>query len=178
MSAIDQLLDSTRILIADGAWGTEFSERGLEPGEAPEAWVLHQPDAVRGVAQSYVEAGADIILTDTFGGSRFKLAKCDLEDRVDEINRRAVELSEDAAGDDVLVFASIGPTGEFMQPLGLVGEDEMIAAFAEQAKAMVAGGADGILVETMTDLGEAKAALQAAKENFDGPVVVSMTFDR
>src|SRR6056297_3290446 len=156
MTTIDQLLESRQVLIADGAWGTELARHGLEPGESPEGWVIHQPDAVRGVAQSYVDAGADIILTDTFGGSRFKLAKCDLEDRVDEINRRAVELSEDAAGDDVFVFASIGPTGEFMEPLGLVSEDEMVAAFAEQVEAMVAGGTDGILVETMTDLGEAK----------------------
>ncbi|MFW6438340.1 MAG: homocysteine S-methyltransferase family protein, partial [Armatimonadota bacterium] len=178
MPSIEQLFDEKRVLIADGAWGTEFARHGLEPGEAPEGWVIHQPDAVRGVAQSYVDAGAEIILTNTFGGSRFKLAKCDLEDSVEEINRRAVELSQEAAGDAALVFASIGPTGEFMQPLGLVSEDEMIAVFAEQAEAMVAGGTDGILVETMTDLGEAKAALTAAKNAFDGPVVVSMTFDR
>ncbi|MGI5818268.1 MAG: homocysteine S-methyltransferase family protein [Armatimonadota bacterium] len=178
MSTIEQLLDDRRIVIADGAWGTQLSEQGLQPGEAPESWVLHQPDAVRAVAQSYVEAGAEIILTDTFGGSRFKLAKCDLEDRVAEINRQAVELSQDAAGDAACVFASIGPTGEFMEPLGLVSEEEMIEAFAEQVEAMVAGGTDGILVETMTDLGEAKAALRAAREHFDGPVVVSMTFDK
>ncbi|MFP4248396.1 MAG: homocysteine S-methyltransferase family protein [Armatimonadota bacterium] len=178
MTTIDQLLEQKTVLIADGAWGTELSRRGLEPGETPESWVLRQPDAVREVAQGYVDAGAEIILTDTFGGSRFKLVKSDLEDQVAEINRTAVELSQDAAGDDALVFASIGPTGEFMQPLGLVSEEEMIEAFAEQAQAMAAGGTDGILVETMTDLGEAKAALRAAKENFDGPVVVSMTFDR
>jgi len=150
----------------------------LQPGEVPESWVLHQPDAVRGVAQSYVEAGAEIILTNTFGGSRLKLAKCDLGDRVEEINRTAVELSKDAAGDDALVFASVGPTGEFMQPLGLISEEEMVDVFAQQVGAMVAGGTDGILVETMTDLGEAKAALQAAKAAFDGPDVVSMTFDK
>ena len=178
MSTVDQLLDSRKILIADGAWGTELAARGLQPGESPEGWAIYQPDAVLDVAQSYVDAGAEVILTNTFGGSRFKLAKCDLEDRVEEINRRAVELSKDAAGDDALVFASIGPTGEFMEPLGLVSEAEMVATFAEQVKAMVAGGADGLLVETMTDLGEAKAALQAAKQHFDGPVVVSMTFDK
>jgi 5-methyltetrahydrofolate--homocysteine methyltransferase len=178
MTTIDQLLNEKNVIIADGAWGTELSRHGLEPGESPESWVLHNPDAVRDVAQGYVEAGAEIILTDTFGGSRFKLAKCDIEESVEEINRRAVELSKDAAGDGVLVFASIGPTGEFMQPLGLVSEEEMIEVFAEQARAMATGGCDGILVETMTDLGEAKAALRAAREHFDGPVVVSMTFDR
>jgi 5-methyltetrahydrofolate--homocysteine methyltransferase len=175
---IDQLLENGRIAIADGAWGTQLSERGLQAGEAPEAWVLHQPDAVREVAQAYVDAGAEIILTNTFGGSRLKLAKCDLADGVSEINRRAVELSKDAAGETALVFASMGPTGEFMEPLGLVSEEEMVDVFAEQAEAIVAGGTDGILVETMTDLGEAKAALKAAKSCFDGPVVVSLTFDK
>jgi 5-methyltetrahydrofolate--homocysteine methyltransferase len=172
------LLDSRQVVIADGAWGTQFSDRGLPPGEAPEGLVIHQPDVVRQVAQSYVQAGSEVILTDTFGGSRFKLAKCDLEDHVEEINRRAVELSQDAAGEDAFVFSSIGPTGEFMEPLGMVTEDEMVEAFTEQVTAMVAGGTDGILVETMTDLDEAKAALQAARRRFDGPVVVSMTFDK
>ena len=178
MSRLQELLDSKRVAIADGAWGTQLSVHGLEPGEAPESWVIHQPDAVRGVAQSYVDAGAEIVLTDTFGGSRFKLAKCQLDDRVEEINRNAVELSKDAAGDTALVFASIGPTGEFMEPLGTVSEEEMTEVFAEQIRALVAGGTDGLLIETMTDLGEARAALRAATDQFDGPVVSSMTFDR
>ncbi len=178
MNTLQELLDNRRIVIADGAWGTQLSQRGLEPGEAPESWVLERSEAVRGVAQSYVDAGAEIVLTNTFGGSRFKLAKCQLDDRIEEINRRAVELSKDAAGDAALVFASIGPTGEFMQPLGTVSEEEMIEAFSEQVRAMAAGGADGLLIETMTDLGEAKAALRATTEHFEGPVVASMTFDR
>ncbi len=178
MKTIEELLAEKSVVIADGAWGTQLAERGLEPGEAPEAWVLTQPDAVRDVAAAYVASGAEIVLTNTFGGSRLKLAKAGLEDEAEEINRVATELSKDAAEGRALVFASIGPTGEFMQPLGLVTEDEMVAAFAEQVQAMSAGGTDGILVETMTDLGEAKAALRAAKEHFDGPVVVSMTFDK
>jgi len=178
VKTIEELLAEKSVVIADGAWGTQLAERGLEPGEAPEAWVLTQPDAVRDVAAAYVASGAEIVLTNTFGGSRLKLAKAGLEDEAEEINRVATELSKDAAEGRALVFASIGPTGEFMQPLGLVTEDEMVAAFAEQVQAMSAGGTDGILVETMTDLGEAKAALRAAKEHFDGPVVVSMTFDK
>ena len=178
MSNFQELLESKGIAVADGAWGTQLSERGLQPGEAPESWVIHQPDAVRDVAQSYVNAGAEIVLTDTFGGSRFKLAKCQLDDRIEEINRNAVELSKDAAGTSALVFASIGPTGEFMEPLGTISEEEMIEVFTEQVRAMVAGGTDGLLIETMTDLGEATAALKAAKDAFDGPIVVSMTFDR
>jgi len=173
-----QLLAEETVVIADGAWGTQLTERGLQPGEAPESWVLDHPDAVRDVAAAYVAAGAQIVLTDTFGGSRFKLAKVGLDDQVEEINRVATELSKDAAGDRALVVASIGPTGEFMRPLGLVTEDEMVDVFAEQVRAMAAGGADGILLETMTALGEIKAGIRAAKENFDGPVVASMTFDR
>ncbi|NLO07220.1 MAG: methionine synthase [candidate division WS1 bacterium] len=178
MNRFKQLLSDRRVIIADGAWGTQLSERGLQPGEAPESWVLIQPDAVREVANAYVCAGAEIVLTDTFGGSRFKLAKVGFADDAEQINRRAAELSKDAAGDSALVFASVGPTGEFMQPLGLVSEEEMVEVFAEQIAALQAGGADGILIETMTDLGEAKAALQAAKNVFSGPVVVSMTFDK
>jgi 5-methyltetrahydrofolate--homocysteine methyltransferase len=178
VSRLEELLSARSIAIADGAWGTQMSERGLEPGEAPESWVIYRPDAVRDVAQSYVDCGAEIVLTDTFGGSRFKLAKCQLDERVEEINRRAAELSKDAAGSAALVFASIGPTGEFMEPLGTVSESEMVEVFTEQARALVAGGADGLLIETMTDLGEAKAALKAALDSFDGPTVVSMTFDR
>ncbi|MGC9319003.1 MAG: homocysteine S-methyltransferase family protein [Armatimonadota bacterium] len=146
--------------------------------EAPESWVLSRPEAVREVAKHYVDAGAEIILTNTFGGSRLKLARCELDDRAEEINRTAAELSKSVADDRALVFASIGPTGEFMEPLGPVTEEEMVEVFAEQVRGLVAGGADGLLIETMTDLGEAKAALTAAMAHFDGPVVASMTFDK
>ena len=169
---------TNKLLVSDGAWGTELSKRGLAPGESPESWNLDRPDDVRGVAASYVEAGADIVLTNSFGGNRFKLGKSSLVDRLVEVNRRAAELSKEAAGDTVLVFASVGSTGEFMAPLGTVSEAEMVDCFAEQARALAAGGADGIVIETMTDLAEALAALRAAKENTSLPVVVSMTFDK
>lgn len=178
METIQELIERKSVVIADGAWGTQLAERGLQVGDAPESWVLERPDVVRDVAAAYVAAGAEIVLTNTFGGSRFKLAKCGLDDRVEEINRTAAQLSKEAAGDRALVFASVGPTGEFLRPLGLVTEEEMIEVFAEQIRALVAGGADGILLETMTDLGEIKAGIRAARDNFDGPVVASMTFDR
>lgn len=178
METIQQLIERKSVVIADGAWGTQLAERGLPVGDAPESWVLYRPDVVRAVAAAYVAAGAEIVLTNTFGGSRFKLAKCGLDDRVEEINRIAVELSKEAAGDRALVFASVGPTGEFLRPLGLMSEEEMIEVFAEQIRAQVAGGADGILIETMTDLGEITAGIRAAKDNFEGPVVASMTFDK
>jgi len=171
-------LEKEKILIADGGWGTELQKRGLAPGEAPEAWNLSRPEEVGAVARSYVDAGADIILTNTFGGSPPKLAKVGLEGKVMEINRRGAALSKQAAGDRALVFASIGPSGEFMAPLGTISEADMVKGFGEQARALAEGGADGILVETMMDLGEAKAALRAAKESTSLPVAVTLTFNK
>ncbi|NLW50297.1 MAG: methionine synthase [Candidatus Brocadiaceae bacterium] len=164
--------------MADGAWGTELAARGLPAGEAPDVWNLQRPDDVRAVAVAYVEAGADIILTNTFGASPLKLAYANLDDRTEEINRRGVELSLEAAAGRALVFASIGPSGALLEPLGTVREEDMVAQFARQARAIAEAGADGIVIETMTALDEAKAALRAVREVCDLPVVVSMTFDR
>jgi len=177
MNALTRALDEARILISDGAWGTQLNARGLAAGDCPEAWNLDRPDDVRAVAAGYVAAGSDIILTNTFGGSRLKLAKAGLADRTAQINREGARLSKEAAGNAALVFASIGPTGEFMEPLGKISEDEMVACFAEQAAALAAGGADGIVIETMADLGEAKAALKGAKQACSLPVVACMTFE-
>ena len=171
-------LEKKKILLADGGWGTELQKRGLAPGEPPEAWNLSRPEEVAAVARSYVEAGADIILTNTFGGSPLKLGKVHLEDKLLEINRRGARISKQAAGDQALVFASIGPSGEFMAPLGTVSEVDMVQGFAEQAMALAAGRADGIVVETMMDLAEAKAALRAAKESTSLPVAVTLTFNK
>lgn len=171
-------LEKKKILIADGGWGTELQKRGLPPGEPPEAWNLSRQEEVGAVARSYVEAGADIILTNTFGGSPLKLAKVHLEDKRFEINRQGARISKQAAGDQALVFASIGPSGEFMAPLGTISQVDMVQAFADQARALAAGGADGIVVETMMDLAEAKAALQAAKERTSLPVAVTLTFNK
>ena len=171
-------LAEKKLLIADGAWGTELAKRGLPAGEAPERWNLENPDEVRAVAASYVEAGADIVITNTFGGSLPKLEKAGLGDKLAEVNRRGVELSKDAAAARALVFASIGPCGEMPAPLGTASEEDMTAWFAQQVQAMVQAAPDGILIETMTDLAEVKAALRAVKENCALPVVTSMTFDR
>ena len=130
------------------------------------------------MADSYVTAGADIILTNTFGGSPMKLAKVGFGSRMAEINRIGVEITMEAAGGRGLVFGSMGPTGEFMEPLGSATEADLVKCFAEQAKALAEGGVDGIVIETMTDLGEAKAALRAIKEAASLPVVVCMTFDK
>ena len=172
-----ELLEQKTALVSDGAWGTELAKRGLQPGTVPESWNADRPDAVEAVAAGYVEAGSDIILTNTFGGCRIKLEKVGLADRTPELNRLAAEISKRAAGGRALVFASVGPTGEFMAPLGLKTEQEFVDCFAEQIRACIDGGADGIVIETMTDLGETKAALLAARQVGSFPVVASMTFD-
>jgi 5-methyltetrahydrofolate--homocysteine methyltransferase len=136
------------------------------------------PDEVRAVAAAYVDAGSDVVLTNSFGGSGLKLEKAGLGAKVEEINRRAAELSREAAEERALVFASVGPTGELLRPLGKLSEAETVEAFAEQVRALAAGGPDGLVLETMTDLGEAKAALKAALENSDLPVVACLTFDK
>lgn len=170
-------LSGKGILVLDGAWGTEMIKRGLMPGECPELWNLNRPDDIRAIARAYRKAGADIILTNTFGGNYFKLKKVGVSSQVKEINKRGVELSREVS-EDSLVFASIGPTGQFLKPLGAIAEDEMISCFSEQVKAFVEGNADGVIIETMTDLNEAKCALRAVRENSNLPVAVSMTFDK
>ena len=178
MSILTELLDEKKVLISDGAWGTELTRQYDIRNEALEKFNFDHPDDVLQIPASYVEAGSDIVLTNTFGGSTFKLAKYGLKEKTYELNKLGVELSKKGAGGKAIVFASIGPSGEFMAPLGTLTEDVMIEAFAEQVRAFVDGGADGVVIETMTALDEAKAALRAVKENSSLPVVVSMTFDK
>jgi len=167
-----------KVLLTDGAWGTELAKKGLGPESGcPELLNVNNPGPLMDIAASYVEAGSDIILTNTFGGNPFKLKRYGADDRLEELNEAGVRISKRAAGDRCLVFGSIGPTGEFMAPLGLVTVEEMTAAFARQVKAFTAAGADAVLIETMTDLGEAACAIRAVKDGSDLPVVCSMTFD-
>ena len=175
MTSWEAEYDKKKLLVLDGAWGTELARQGLPAGVAPETWNLERPDEVRAVAAAYVDAGADIILTNTFGGSRYKLEGAG---DVAEINRAGAAISRQAAGDRALVFASVGPTGQFMAPLGTVTEEDMVSCFLEQTQALLAGGADAILIETMTDLEEAKAALHGAREAGAEVVAVSMTYDK
>jgi len=179
MKEWEKRLLSNKVLVLDGAWGTEMIKRGLLPGKCPELWNLQRPEDVRAIAKSYREAGADIILANTFGANRFKLKRAGIfsPSKVKEINKRGVELSKEVAG-DCLVFASVGPTGEFLEPLGEVTESEMISCFSEQVEAFVEGGADGVIIETMVDINEARCALKAVLENSRLPVAVSMTFTR
>jgi len=170
-----QTLTGHGTVLTDGAWGTQLQARGLVPGETPDLWNLTHPDKVTQVARAYVEAGSQIILTNTFGANRLRLAEAGLADRVREINEAGARLSRQAAGSRALVFASIGPSGKMLLN-GDVTEVELEAAFFEQAEALARGGADGLVIETMGDLAEARLAIITAKTT-GLPVVASMVFD-
>ena len=167
-----------QVLILDGAMGTMLQERGLLPGQSPEELNLTMPEVVASVHRDYIDAGADIIITNTFGGTRFKLGHYGLEDRLVEINTRAVEIARLAAGSKAYVGASMGPTGQFVEPLGEVSFDQMKSVFREQAEALVAAGADLISLETFLDIKECRAAVIAIREvSATIPVIAMLTFD-
>jgi len=161
--------------ITDGAWGTQLQARGLPVGACPDEWNLTQPARVEEVAAAYVAAGSRIILTNTFGANRIRLAEFGLVDQTGEINRRGAAISKRAAGKTASVFASVGPTGKMLVS-GDVTADEVLAAFTEQAAALKAGGADALVIETMAELEEATLAITAARTT-GLPVVACMTFD-
>jgi 5-methyltetrahydrofolate--homocysteine methyltransferase len=175
-----KILDSIRkggILVSDGAWGTFLHQKGLSSDECPESWNLKRPDDVYEIALSYVKAGADIILTNSFGGNPIKLEPYGLQDQVVEINRAAAEISRKAAGDRVLVLGSIGPTGK-MVFMGEVSEEAILKGFEDQVRGLREGGVDGIVVETMMDPQEATLAIRAAKNVSDLDVVSTFTFEK
>jgi len=167
-----------KALILDGAMGTMLQERGLKPGQSPEELNLTMPDVVASVHRDYINAGADIIITNTFGGTRFKLSHYGLEDRLAEINSRAVEIARKEADGKAYVGASIGPTGQFVEPLGEVSFDAIKDAFREQAQALVSAGADLISLETFLDIKECRAAVIAVREvSSTIPIIAMLTFD-
>ena len=165
-------------LISDGATGTYLQQRGLEPGGCPEEFNAIRPDVVRGMAREYFAAGADMVLTNSFGGSRFMLGKYGFERRAEEFNRLAAEHARSQAPPGGFVVGSVGPTGEFLEPLGELSEYEMLDAFDEQIAALVSGGVDAVVVETMTALEEARLAVQAARRHPALTVMATMTFDK
>ena len=174
MDRLTELLQSRRVILGDGAMGTMLQLAGLIEG-APERWNVERPDVVSSIHRAYVEAGSDFISTNTFGGTRNRLQLDGLADRVAELNEAGARLAREAAGDR-LVAGSMGPTGELMEPLGLLTPDGARASFAEQARALKAGGVDFALVETMSALEEVQAAVAGARAA-GLPVAVTMSFD-
>ena len=165
-------------LISDGATGTFLQQHGLEPGGCPEEFNASHPDVVREMARRYIEAGSDMVLTNSFGGTVFMQKKYGYGDRVAEFNRLSAEHARSQTPSGRFVVGSVGPTGEFLEPLGPVSEAEMYDAFVEQVKALEAGGVDGVVVETMTAAEEATLAVRAARENTDLVVMATMVFDK
>jgi 5-methyltetrahydrofolate--homocysteine methyltransferase len=177
MGKIINELQKGRVLVSDGAWGTFLQKKGLQPGECPEQWNISRADDVYDIAKSYVDAGADMIETNSFGGNYYKLKGYGLESQVVELNKAAAEISRKAAGNDLIVLGSVGPTGKLLMMDELTA-DEMYDCFKNQSMALEAGGADAIVIETMTDLEEAVIAVRAAKENTACEVICTMTFDK
>lgn len=169
------------VLVLDGAMGTQLFARGLVSGGSPEEWNITHPDRVQDVHRAYVEAGSQVILTNSFGGTGYRLKLHNLQDRVVELNRAAAQTARaaaDAADHRVLVAGSMGPTGELLEPMGTMTYAECRSAFAEQAQGLVEGGADILWIETMSDLNEIKAAIEGARlASAEIPICATMSFD-
>ena len=176
MKSICEAVKSGKILVSDGAWGTLLQQKGMEPGECPELWCVERPDDVKDIAQQYIDAGADIVMTDSFGGTCYKLEHYGLSDRAAELNEEAARLSREAAGEDRYVMASMGPTGKILM-MGEVTEEELYEAFKVQAIAFEKGGADAVIVETITAVDEAVLGVRAVKENTGLEAICSFTYD-
>jgi len=174
---ITDVLKTGKILVSDGAWGTFLYQKGLNAGDCPDEWSLTHYNIVKDIAQSYIDAGADMVETNSFGANRFKLEYFGLQDKTAEINEAAARASREAAGNDKYVIASIGPTGKMLL-LGDVTAEELYDCFREQTLALEKGGADAVCIETMSDADEAVLAIKAAKENTGLEVIATFTFEK
>ena len=165
-------------MVSDGATGTYLQSHGLEPGGCPEEFNRTHPEIVQGMARAYFSAGSEMVLTNSFGANRFMLGKYGHGEKVSELNRLAAEHARSQAPEGGFVSGSVGPTGEFLEPLGEVTEEEMLDAFVEQVTALEAGGADGVVIETMTAVEEARLAIRAAREHTGLAILATMVFDK
>lgn len=179
MSSIYEALEKST-LISDGAMGTMLQDRGLTDGGSPELWNVDKPEAIEAVLEEYARSGAHLLTTNTFGGTRGRLALHGLEDRVHELNKAGAEIAKHVASrhPDTYVMGDVGPTGDLMDPMGTLTPESAREIFAEQIRGLVDGGVDAILIETMSDLSEVEAAVQAAQEVAPQlPVIATMSFD-
>ena len=167
------------LFLLDGAMGTELIARGIEAGTCNDYLNIESGDIVFDIHSAYLQAGSDAVITNTFGANKYALARHDLGDKVKEINTTASQIGRRAAGEEKYVLGDIGPSGDFLEPLGSLKQGELKDAFAEQAKALLAGGVDGFIIETMTALDEITIAIEAVQSvSGDLPVFASMSFDR
>jgi 5-methyltetrahydrofolate--homocysteine methyltransferase len=178
MPSFVEWLEERTVLLADGATGTNYQNMGIEPGVAPEEWVVDEPDKVRELHRRFVDAGSEIVLTCSFGGTSLRLADERLAGRAVEVNRRAAELAREAVGPNVLVAGSLGPTGHLTEPLGPLTHDLAVSTYAEQARALADGGVDLLVLETFFSLDEGLWAVEGITRVTDLPLVVSYSFDQ
>lgn len=177
MKSLLERICSGEVLICDGAMGTQLIARGLQPGECPESWCTTHPDSIREIATAYSAAGADIVETNSFGGTSLKLAAYGLESKVGDINRAAAALAKSGVGERAYVAGSVGPTGIFVKGEGgRIPASELYDVFKEQVLALAGGGVDAICIETMWSVQEAEQAIRAAKQNTTLPVLCTFTF--
>jgi len=180
MNPLEKLLQTGQPILLDGAMGTMLMDAGLEQGDPPEEWNVTHPERIRAIHRAYIQAGSRVILTNSFGGTRFRLEMHDLQERTYELNRAAAlnaRAEAVAAPAMVVVAGSMGPTGQLFEPMGTLTFEEAKAAFAEQAKGLAEGGVDIFWIETMSDLNEVKAAVEGARMVSDLPIVTTMSFD-
>jgi methionine synthase I (cobalamin-dependent) len=180
MNKFVQLINSGETIILDGAMGTMLFASGIKTGEAPELWNETNPEKIAEIHRAYIEAGAQIIVTNSFGGTSIRLKRYKLDDRVHDLNLKAAQIARaeaDKADSKIAVGGSVGPLGELIKPLGKIEFEEAKSNFAEQAKALAEGGIDVFWIETMSDLNEVKAAIEGIRSVSDLPISVTMSFD-
>ncbi|MGB7876614.1 MAG: betaine--homocysteine S-methyltransferase [Anaerolineales bacterium] len=180
MNPLKKLLDTGQPILLDGAMGTMLMDAGLVQGDPPEEWNVTHPDRIRAIHRGYIQAGSRVILTNSFGGTRFRLEMHNLQDRAVELNKAAAlnaRAEAEAAPAMVIVAGSMGPSGQLFEPMGTLTFEEAKAAFAEQARGLAEGGVDVFWVETMSDLDEVRAAVEGARSVSDLPIITTMSFD-